>query len=148
MQPSKHVSTEISPVRSVTMSQCDCFSHDELPGCPEGSNRLQDAVPPQLPQSYVWNHVGLLEGEGTRPAHLWDSAVEAGGLLRPGCDIVWWRHPLLARWPRCGKCEEGKKNAHTLRNKIDLKYKLFYDMREWNSFHSLKSNEESKRFDL
>ena len=69
------------------MSLCDS-SHDELPGGAEGSPGLPDAVPPQLPQSHARHHDGLLEGERAGPAHVRDPAVEAGGLLRPGRDLV------------------------------------------------------------
>lgn len=100
-----------SLVRPVIMSLCGCSSHDELPGGAEDSPGLQDAMPSQLPQSHVWHHDGVLEGERTGPAHIWDPAVEAGGLLRPGCDLIWRCGPLLAlaRWSGCKMSEERNK---------------------------------------
>lgn len=97
---SKPSSSKFSPVRYI-LSFCDSSSHDQLPGGPEGSPGLQDAMPPQLPQSPVWHHDGLLEGERAGAAHVRNPAVEAGGLLRPGRNLLRRRWPLLAPRPGC-----------------------------------------------
>lgn len=80
---------------------CDCCRHDKPAGGPEGPAGLQDDMSSPLPQSRVWHHDGLLEGERTEPSHIWDPAVEAGGLFWRGRDVLRWRQPLLAAEEPC-----------------------------------------------
>lgn len=96
------------------MSSFDSSSHDELPGDPEAFPGLQDAVPPQLPQSHVWHYDGLLEGGRAWSAHIRDPAVEAGGLLWPGRNLLRRRRPLLAHWAGWDIWNEGDKKPDSL----------------------------------
>lgn len=133
------------------MIVCDSSSHDELTSGPEGSPGLQDAVPPQLPQSHVWHYDGLLEGGRTGSAHIRDPAVEAGGLLRPGCNVIWRRWPLLAYWPGCGGKRQKIFSAVT-QSHNHRKSKHEHTMFLWSckcnlKFRSFRPNEGSEMFE-
>lgn len=87
------------------MVRSDNFSlffsrHDKLPCCPTSSSRLPNVPSPQVSQNHVWHHDGLLEWEWTGPTHIWDLAVEVGGILWPEHYLLWWNCALLAHWPK------------------------------------------------
>lgn len=110
-------------------------SHDQLPGGPEGPPGLQDALPPQLPQNHLWHNVGVLEEERTGAAHVWDAAVETGGLLRPGRDIVRRRQSLLASEP-VDSCGGVKSRSSDIPN-TKTRHECLLILIKWRIWHFL-----------
>lgn len=81
-------------------------SHEQLPGGAANPAGLPDALPTQLSKGDLRHYDGVLEGERAWAAHLWDTAVEAGGLLWPGCYLLRWRQSLLAAASLTTSCQQ------------------------------------------
>ena len=88
--------------------------YDQRRGSPPSGAWLPHALPPWLPQTTLRHHAGVLAQGGDGEAHLWDPAMEAGGVLHHGpqglsrgllCQMKNYRPPVpaVARWLTFGR---------------------------------------------
>lgn len=70
-------------VAVVTVSLC-FYRNDKCRGTAPSRAWLQDALSSWLPQGPLWHNAGVLAQGGDGETNIWDSAVEAGGVLHHG----------------------------------------------------------------